>query len=150
MQNREIKFRVWNKKMGTWADWDDFAIACVCPRHNYEGGQFMTPNSSSKGVLDCYYPESGDEYTVQQFTGLKDKSDKDIYEGDIVTARHFDDWNDETGFDVVQVIKWCELNGRWGGFTSKMLNNPKIAGNNLLNPITVIGNIFESPELCKI
>lgn len=119
----EIKFRVWsfNEKIFHYFD----------VREGFSG----------------YY---GALSTPQQFTGLKDKNAHEIYEGDIVTTHHFDNWHDNEGFDVVQVVKWCNYHVGWRGFTPKMLNNPKIAGNGLPTPITVVGNIFENKDIIEL
>jgi len=146
---REIKFRVWDKKLGTWADWDDFAISCVCPRHDYEGGQYFV-SSPPNGALDCYYPEEDDEYVEQQFTGLVDKNGKDIYEGDIVLLREgsVQDGNFSDTKHKCEILVKRLPNSAWF-FHARPL--PRDDGDRQFslfgNQYEIVGNIFENPEL---
>lgn len=83
-------------------------------------------------------PES---VVIQQFTGLFDKKGKEIYEGDII--QYFIPWNGET---VKRVIEYDETflcfmsydNDKRGVFLYEVKETKKI---------TILGNIFENPEL---
>jgi uncharacterized phage protein (TIGR01671 family) len=71
----------------------------------------------------------------QQYTGLKDKNGKEIYEGDILTSINSNNI----------VVYWDEIHGRWIGHDKKHFNEDLY----YYNCGEIIGNIYENPELLK-
>ena len=126
---REIKFRAWDKtvkkmheiKSLQWVIFDDKEIVTAYfkddPKIEYM--DFDTGN----GML-------------LQFTGLKDRNGKEIYEGDICK------WLDEIGQVFWSEENWCFCVGLpdtvWSWVHGR--NNSKLE---------IIGNIYENPELLK-
>lgn len=111
---REIKFRAWDKKGKVWLEW---------------------------GSFDLFQMLKNDRYVVVQYTGLKDKKGKEIYEGDIL-AFIFPN-NSNKG---IAPIVW-----EYGCWNVTDFKN-EAGSNNIYNlyPTTdceVIGNIKENPEL---
>lgn len=78
-----------------------------------------------------------------QFTGLKDKNGKGIYEGDIL---RYSDGNEQS----THQIYWEELTGRW--FDKRLEDGDSQTsydGFEFVTDCKVIGNIYENSELLK-
>lgn len=137
---REIKFRGYAKEELTSSQWltNGFGVDKV----KYVDG------TSSVFLLTPYGEYVVEESSVGQYTGLKDKNGKEIYEGDIV----------ETCEHKKQLVVWHN-----NGFKLKYTYSRTYQG----EPYTetthlelgdtssrrwgdeVIGNIYENPELLK-
>ena len=118
--NRELKFRVWevhNKKFS------ENPYGC-CLNKNFE---LSVINDSFDGIIQ--------EYVIQQFTGLKDKNNKDIFDGDILS---FDT-------DAVRIL-WND--GCFCFIIEKEIY-PLCKENIKIFKMKVLGNIFENSNLLK-
>jgi uncharacterized phage protein (TIGR01671 family) len=131
------KFRVWNNKSKTW-----------------KGAGYNANGEDRCGHLCCklkngiFTLDSTENLIYQLSTGLLDKDNKEIYDGDIVKVIMFEDWNDDTGHNVIYMVKWCSKHIGFRGFNKKMIDSG-YSGVGLPKPIEIIGNIFENPELLK-
>lgn len=112
---REIKFRAWDKEQKRM----------LVPAMPTLGGG-MTWREGS-------YDSSSENYALMQFTGLKDKNGKEIYEGDILLIddieRHIVGWENS----VLSFYQAC------AGYDTEGWNSAE-----------VIGNIYENPELLEV
>lgn len=130
---KKVRFRAWdegNKVMHhdfQWIssgdegnDWIIF-ISDKYPLENHKTNPFVNPS-----------PYFAQQFKIMQDTGLKDKNDKEIYEGDIV--RGTED-NEHQG----------QSNVFWGEYWD--LQPFSYLGCRDMNMFEVIGNIYENPEL---
>lgn len=130
--DREIKFRAWDKDNGVFQD----------------GMKYITTFFDDKGKLSIgYFPKDGTPFVhfeLMQFTGIKDYSGKEIYEGDILSFTKSKDYKYMVRFDEGEFCLYSEF-GRWGSI-SKM----RLSCDQLDLKLNIIGNIYENSELFKI
>lgn len=122
--NREIKFRIWcdldKKMLYTNEDIKTFAKA-----NNEDWFRVKWADFTDLHLL--------------QYTGLKDKNGKEIYEGDII----------KSGAGLVYEVVWWDEKVAWA-------TKDKFGGYNMLWPevkqwdeVEIISNIYENPKLIK-
>ena len=130
---REIKFRAWNseeKKM--------VKVDSIC--FNENGLIDITCEGSYEG---SYY-DPVDEYIIMQYTGLKDKNGKEIYEGDIIAVGVTKSINIERRDCPKYKIIFTD-----GYFGMKYLPDKELTMMYCTEDSEIIGNIYENPELLK-
>lgn len=116
---RELKFRVWSEEDKEYRP--DIKVSDLA--------------IDIDGVPSTIYSNEGDRFDIEQYTGLKDKNGKEIYEGDIVEI-----------FGDIARVSWlddgcCFHANNDDGYIATIYLVSKHG--------VVIGNIHENPELSE-
>ncbi len=131
MNNRTIKFRIWDRELGIFENYADSKTGYLEEILIHPKGILVVKNTIALTVLD------ENRYVAQQFTGLKDSTGKEIYEGDIVEC------NDGLKGRIYGEVVYDQ---EYGAFRIAFTDILQWTFYRAENP-EVIGNIFENPEL---
>ena len=118
---REIKFRQWiskNKQM--------------------EYGAGIVKDGHWQGFSSVCFNDD----PIMQFTGLKDRDDKEIYEGDIISL--INPYDDVETKDFARVVF---SQGYVGGWVATVNDKDFLNIGTRTKNVIVVGNIYENPEL---
>jgi len=137
---RDIKFRAWDKVNKKWLNCGTSVIGTI----------FCWKNRKTIDTIQ-------DRYELQQYTGLNDKNNREIYEGDIIQ-----------GFGRVFLIKFGiverYVQSDYGDINLVQIPSfyfeheghalypisENYKGRNDLEDLEVIGNVFEDRELLEV
>ena len=121
---REIKFRAWHKGKKIIGN-----VLGIDILHK----EIFFSNED----VDCYEHVDFKNIELMQYTGLKDKNEKEIYEGDILS-----DGNDEKPYKIIFEN---------GSFRAEFERDFEEYSFDLIDVVAqgceVVGNIYENPEL---
>jgi uncharacterized phage protein (TIGR01671 family) len=123
---RLIKFRAWDKEEKKFYYFDLQSL------HGDDGGSVSVDEMFGKDIT------SFNEF--QQFTGLKDKNGKEIYEGDILSLN---DYLNHTA------IFWIGYDEEDAGFSFNEVGYGQAVPAVVAGRSEIIGNIYENKELIK-
>ena len=127
---REIKFRAWDIE-------EDFMAKEI--QTMYDGYCIDIETSDKYGWMSSFYGFFEDRYILMRYTGLNDKNEVNIYEGDIVKHKN----------GGLCSVKWLENECRFA--LVKMPGEFEIYKTNhsLWRMCEVVGNIYENHKLLK-
>ena len=125
--SRKLKFRIWDKLTESFIYCEDdnqqhFILDLNGNFHNLQNGS------------------GGDEYVVQEYTGLTDKNGNPIFEDDIVK------WG-----DLNYLVEWNDIAYKWQGrcpYYHSHHHPTTEHFRDLMNGI-IVGNYFENNNLLK-
>ena len=121
---REIKFRAWHKEEKIMGE-----VLGIDILHK----EIFFSNED----VDCYEHTDFKDIELMQYTGLKDKNNKEIYEGDILS-----NGNNEKPYKVIFEN---------GSFRAEFEEDFEEYSFDLIDVVAqgceIIGNIYENPEL---
>ena len=121
---RTIKFRVWCNTTKHFTD---------IPFYSCGGGQLLWHHTLDEITISNI--DDGD-YVIQQYTGLKDKNGKEIFESDVLEIYY--EANQRSYLKKVKFLNDDINKGRWDALD-----------NCVFTSCEVVGNIYENPELLK-
>ena len=121
--SREFKFRAWDISRGK-----------------------MYPVDATD-TMDLFSEDSG--FVMEQFTGLRDKNGKEIYEGDILSCGHYKKSREFNNFIIFSDGMFCfNPNKKLHQVKRPLRQSLEYAGA-ANNQYEVIGNIHQNPNLLK-
>ena len=142
---REILFRGKRVVNDEWVE-GNFCMSALEQRRGLCGEDgYIRLYDSNKGKMEVY---KVDRETVGQYTGLKDKNGKKIFEGDIVRHHNGSLYADSDNIELGKVY-WDEKYCGWrrtsnGAFHHGCVDNYRISPDCVYE---VVGNIHDNPEL---
>lgn len=150
---KKIKFRGYSKRKLIGPQWitNGYGVSKI----NYTDG------TSSVHLLSPYGDYWVEEDSVGQYTGLKDKNGKEIYEGDILSYKHItytdcsktkiEDESDESFIEIItyapmaSIVKPHSKNVKCFGYDN--VNKECLILDLTSDEVEIVGNIYENPEL---
>ena len=140
---RELRFRVWIKDEERYYDESDEESYMIVPNGNVT---YTSESYEEDGVWFNDTTSATNDVVVEQYTGLKDKNGKEIYEGDIIQEEI--DFNSKMTDGVyTYVVEWDSdtlcygLRGN-GNSIHDLLWEVNAS-------VEIVGNIHENPELLE-
>lgn len=129
---REIKFRAWDKQKKGIISANSLGLQCW-------------------NVLASMMSPENSQFVFMQFTGLKDKNGKEIWEGDVVKLNAVSKGKLGTANkEWITVVAWEEKSASFVLKTNEfswIFSETDFNGHPFIKE--VIGNIYENPELLK-
>lgn len=137
------KFRAWVKP-GVLSNHPDGVVADAKP--DFLGMECLVKRDDLKGKKCFTEIFDFEDIEFMQSTGLKDKNGVEIFEGDIVQWGDTPDWEEKPiRVAVVKINPDIQFDSNVGIF-----NYGQFAYKNTEKFLTILGNIYENPELLEV
>ena len=139
---REIKFRAWDVRNRIMITEDEEVLLGF---RYINGKQYVFRQDGL--MASPHWAESENRFKIMQYTGLKDKKGKEIYEGDIIAVL-------DGKFDPPKNRVSVEWNNASSGFDpfidhEQFITSPFSGEGCDPENCEVIGNIYENPQLLE-
>lgn len=138
---REIKFRVWDKKEKQWLKYKKIHIGWQIPidKDPIKIDGYFFVSKDGEVCSDLEYCIQNKNFELMQYTGLKDKNDKEIYEGDIVVGKdgHYRPFKGAV-----------EFKSEWGRMV--VIDEDLTLTFGIAKKCEILGNLYENPELLDL
>ena len=151
--NRPIKFRVWDKANNKFIDpfrfeWNDYYKTTGMVLLDLNGkiriADYAIGNGDNSASSVYSEVDNPDNYIIQQYTGLNDKNNKPIYEGDIVKYKTWTGSYDGTTEEHQTQVQFKD-----GAYYPRYIDDECEDSwySFKVYDLEVVGNIFETPHL---
>ncbi len=131
---REIKFRAWDRGSKRML----FPLEITFLNYGVKPSDGWVVARGENWKFDTTEDGNDEDIIIMQYTGLKDKNENEIYEGDIVKVTLSDDGDKQ---------EWMEAQVFFENGAFKLVNESFSVS--VDSVCEVIGNIYENPELLK-
>ena len=141
--NTPKKFRVWLPSLNKFGDDDSVFMDCYGKLYGVTRPSLV---DDSRSIVNIGQFKELDGYTIQWHTGLTDKNNKPIYEGDIVKYKTWTGSYDGTTEEHQTQVQFKD-----GAYYPRYIDDECEDSwySFKVYDLEVIGNIFETPYLLK-
>ena len=139
--NRTIKFRVWLPSLNKFGDDNSVFMDCYGKLYGVTRPSLV---DDSRSIVNIGQFKEFDGYTIQWYTGLTDKNNKPIYEGDIVKYKTWTGSYDGTTEEHQTQVQFKD-----GAYYPRYIDDECEDSwySFKVYDLEVVGNIFETPHL---
>ena len=142
-QKREIEFRIWDKQNKEFSEYTNRD-----PFFSTSNGKIFFWERTKDGdqyTGDIVMSDTGDRFVLQQFTGMKDRNGKKVYEGDIVAENFTPEMAANGDTATVGHIFFAAGTFMING-DGPLCDHVYGISPDILEDFLVVGHIFENPE----